>query len=238
MAIREAVHSNVGFDSLNEFFEATETPNGTFTVSVGGLPIDFDYEDRGHSTTAVFFQAAIGSKVEKLPVFLGKRFSEEVPVNRLFVSDPTLYVNKRLRLAWYAGSSTQQALQLDLAKIFAKVSGDNRTLYFGTSGGGFASLVFSAFHEDSLAVAINPQTDIADYQPAHVVMWTNLAWGMKNTVDEPITMPPVTTNVRPLYAEVRHNHVVYVQNTGDTSHMERQWSPFKESMHTSNSLFP
>lgn len=238
MAIRVAPKNIVRFNSLEEFLETSETPQGTFCVTIGGIPVDFDYEDRGYAVTGIFFQAAIGPKVEHLPVFLGKRFSEHVPVNRLFVSDPSLYVNKRLRLAWYAGNLKQPTLQGDLSRIFAKVSKRSRTLYFGTSGGGFAALAFSAEHDGSLAVAVNPQTDLADYQPVHVARWTNLAWGMGNSADEPITMPPVTTNVRPLYAEHIKNHVVYVQNTGDTSHMERQWSPFKESIHPLNSVTP
>lgn len=238
MAIREAPQKIVTFDSLEAFLETPETPNGTFTVTVGGLPIDFDYEDRGYSTTVIFFQAAIGPKVKILPVFLGKTFSQNVPANRLFVSDPTLYVSKRLSLAWYAGSMVQPNLQAELSLIFSKVSGPNRPIYFGTSGGGFAALAFSALHDGSLAVAVNPQTNIADYQPAAVVRWTNVAWNMDNVVEGPFSMPPVTTNLRPVYAQKLTNHVVYVQNTGDTSHMSRQWMPFKESVHPENSLFP
>lgn len=203
-----------------------------------GLPIDFRYEDRGHATTTVFFHAALGPKITRLPVFLGKSFSQDVAVNRLFVADPTLHIDDKLRLAWYAGSSRQPDLQEVLAQVFAKISGSNRTIYFGASGGGYAALYYSAQHPSSLAIPLNPQTNIARYVPAFVERWASMAWQLEKSESGHLEMPDTVTNLVEVYEQPRGNHVLYVQNTGDALHMEAHWSPFIEKVNPSNDIVP
>lgn len=239
MAIRIPPTDVQSFDSLDEFLGSPTVPQGAFSVYLNGVPVDLLYEDRGFGTTAVLFHAALGLTIKELPVFLGRKFSELVPVNRLFVSDPTLNIHENLTLAWYAGSSVHPNLQDHLAKIFQKVTAGNRAIYFGASGGGFASLFYSASHPGSLAMPVNPQTNIRSYTTRFVCRWTNTAWGLENQDDgSDLCMPPTTTNLRELYASPVQNHVIYVQNTGDRTHMPGQWKPFEESIHPSNSLKP
>lgn len=228
----------VTFESVEEFLSTEILPQGQFVVWHNGFPIDFEYHDRGYPTTAVFFHAAIGPTIVNLPLFLGKGFSDKSPVNRLFVSDPTLYVDERLRLAWYAGSSEQPGLQDALSAIFHKIAGSRRVLYSGASGGGFAALLYSAKHSGSLAMPVNPQTIIRNYPAPLVCEWTNFAWGLNNERSRDIVMPPVVTELLSLYSKPRKNHVIYIQNTGDSSHMEKHWIPFKEALHPENSLTP
>lgn len=226
------------FHSVDEFLEGP-LPRGAFCVHVDGVPVDFNYEDRGYATTVTFFHAALSRKVEKLPVFLGRAFSQDAPVNRLFVSDPTLALDERLNLAWYAGSSSQPTLQSDLSRIFVKAAGRNRMIYFGASGGGFAALSFSARHRGSLAIPVNPQTNIALYTPAAVCRWTNLAWGFDNNPHSgELAMPPTLTDLCDVYSQPLGNSVVYVQNTGDDSHMQSHWRPFSEALHPGNPVLP
>lgn len=226
----------ITYKSPEEFLSLEEVPKGRFTVEYNGLPIDFEYENRGFSTTAIFFHAAIGPSIKNLPLFLGKGFSRDVSVNRLFVSDPSLYVDERLRLAWYAGSSVQPQLQEKLSSIFIKVVGNRRAIYSGASGGGYASLVYSAMHPESLALPVNPQTVIANYPRPLVCEWTNLAWGMENGRTGDLQFPPAVVDLTTLYNVPRDNHVAYIQNSGDTSHVEKQWKPFSENCHPDNSL--
>lgn len=238
MPIRQLAGPVRTFESVEDFLDVEEIPHGTFSIIYGGVPIDFQYEDRGYETTAIFFQAAVSAKVQKLPVFLGKSFSTDPKINRLFVSDPTLYLNERIRLGWYAGSSTQPMLQDVLADVFLKISGNRRTIYFGASGGGFAALAFSALHSGTLAIAVNPQTSIADYTALAVARWTDLAWGYDNEATGRLEIPNTLSNLRPLYSTKLDNYVLYVQNTGDTTHVNDHWEPFFATLNPSNHVTP
>ena len=237
MAIRQVPADLRKFNSLEEFLSIKKVPEGKFCVEVNGNPIDLDYEDRGYDTTLVLLHPALSDKVTRLPMFIGRSISKNARANRLFIADPTLNMADDLFLAWFAGNKDQPNLEKDLHKIFMKVSGDKRTAYFGPSGGGFAALVFSSMHPGSLAIPVNPQTNIADYMPKRVCEWTNIAWGMSNDKDASgIAMPPVVTNLQEVYSKPLENHVLYIQNTGDTGHMKTHWEPFKSAKHPSNAV--
>lgn len=220
--------------SLDVALAADQLPEGLFSVIVNGEAIDFQYEYHGYETTGIFFQAAVSKKVQALPVFLGQSVSAKASMNRLFVSDPTLHSNPRLTLGWYAGSSSLPKLQRILSLIFLKVSRGKRALYFGTSGGGFAALLYSALHPYSIAIPVNPQTNIAAYDPKAVARWTDLAWGMNNENMGTRVLPSVRTNLLDLYSQPLTNTVVYLQNTGDSYHMESHFAPFKMCLHPAN----
>lgn len=104
------------------------------------------------------------------PVFTGLNVTRELDASFVALSDPTLYLDPDLKLAWYAGSSgwdLQSLLKCVLRKI-ATVARSNDLIFFGGSGGGFASLYCAASFPGSLALVWNPQTDIGAYSPPHV----------------------------------------------------------------------
>lgn len=222
------------FSSAQEFNELPETPQGIFTVIDNSVPIDMHYEDRGHDTTIVFFHAALGPNVKKIPVFLGRSFSQSIPANRLFIADPSLYLNVNLRLAWYAGNTKQPELQKTLVTMIQKITKGHRVIYFGASGGGFAALQYSASHPGSLAIPVNPQTNIERYNAIFVKRWAKLCWNLEFNPSSSLQIDTAVTNLVSLYQTPRENHVLYVQNTGDTHHMQEHWIPFAEQSLPSN----
>ena len=222
------------FDSIDAFDGPVSAPTSTYGVAVGGVPIDLRYDDRGCDATVVFFHAAITKVVKRYPVFSGASFSADIPANRLFVSDPSLYVDPRLKLGWYAGNKHQPRLQDDLARLISRfVREPDRLIFFGASGGGFASLYYSAQFPGSIAVPVNPQTDISAYVPASVQRYLSCAWDA-----ETITEIPATTEVRRLYSGSLENSVVYVQNTGDADHMTHHYVPFMNSLPDGHRVAP
>lgn len=201
-------------------------PSTTYTVMLGDIPVDLRYDDRGSDTTIVFFHAAITKAVRRYPVFSGSTFSEGIDANRLFISDPSLYVDSRIRLGWYAGNVRQPNLQDALTEIIAKFDGPNRRLiFFGASGGGFASLYFSSRFPGSTAIPVNPQTTIGAYVPVIVNRYLNYAWGGSS-----ITDLPVCTDVVDVYSRPVDNSVLYIQNSGDGDHMDHHYSPFMDAL--------
>lgn len=206
----------------------------TYTIMLDDVPIDLRYDDRGFDTTVVFFHAAITKAVRRYPVFSGATFSEDVAANRLFISDPSLYVDSRIKLGWYAGSTRQPELQNALTEIISRFDGpDRRLVFFGASGGGFASLFYSAHFPGSIAVPVNPQTTIRNYVPAIVSRYLNYAWD-----GQPVDDLPVCTDVIELYRRPVTNSVLYMQNSGDSDHMDRHYSPFMQALPADHNVDP
>lgn len=238
MPIRIVSDSVRVIPSVKSFLSLDLIPTGTFTVLDNNVPIDMHYEDRGFDTTVVFFHAALGPHVKKLPVFLGRSFSRPVRANRLFVGDPSLTLDDRLRLAWYAGNFQQPLLQESLSLLFKKICGKNRMVYFGASGGGYASLYYSGIHAGSLAIPINPQTNISRYNTDFVSKWSEICWKRPYNAEDDVCLNTSITNLVAMYSTKRMNHVLYIQNSGDIHHVDEHWRPFSEHIHPGNHMEP
>lgn len=221
-------------ESVESFAGPLASGSGTYAITGGGLPIDLRFDDRGYDTTIVFFHPAITKAVRRFPVFSGTTFSEHLQANRLFISDPSLYVDRRLRLGWYAGNAHQPRLQDELATIISRfVRSGDRLIFFGASGGGFASLYYATKFPGSIAVPVNPQTRIGAYVPTVVNRYLGYAWdGLA------IDQLPVCTDVRDLYRNPVANSVVYVQNTGDRDHMDNHYAPFMDALPEGHRVSP
>src|SRR5690606_26896073 len=147
----------------------------TITVPFGGVPIDIRYEPRGHATTLVIFNPAV-TKPMRFPIFSGDQLTAGLPVNRVFVNDPSLYVDDRLTLAWYAGNARQARLQLALRRILTALTASTVPVTFGLTGGGFAALYYATVI-GGIAVPVNPQTSIAEYDEVAIRNFARYAWG-------------------------------------------------------------
>lgn len=222
------------FDSVEQLIVTLAGGTSTYGITVGGLPIDLRFDDRGFDTTVVFFHAAITKAIKRYPVFSGTSFSADLKANRLFVSDPSLYVDPRIKLGWYAGNVKQPKLQGELTQVISRfVRPGNKLIFFGASGGGFASLYYSAQFPGSIAVPVNPQTSIGSYVPVIVDRYLDYAWD-RLRIDE----LPVCTDVREIYRDPPENSVIYVQNTGDAEHMDNHFTPFTDVLPKKNTVAP
>src|SRR5699024_1872257 len=137
--------------------------------------------------------------------------------NRVFVSDPSLVLDEDLMLAWYAGNSHQPNLQEILTDVLRKIAEDlesKKVVFFGGSGGGFASLYFAGQFENSLALVFNPQTNIAKYSERAVRAFAMKSFGVREDTTAPLAhLPPeVVTDVCELYKTPRRTTLVYLQN--------------------------
>lgn len=220
-------HPVAEFPVLNEFFETTEIPEGSFAIQYGGIPIDFSYRDNGSSTVIICFHGAAQSTVS-LPWFTGSMVVGEAGANWLSVSDPSLQLSKGLKLAWYAGNLLQPDLQRIITDVIAhirKVTRVRHLIFFGTSGGGFAALDFSRRFAGSLALPVNPQTSIARHRATTVNTYKQHAWDNETPIilkgDSPIHYDQTNE-----YVQSFPNTVAYVQNTWDAYHINMHLLPF------------
>ena len=226
------------YDSLDEFLSAEEYPRGILTVRHGGIPIDVRNNVRGHDTVMVFFHAAITKPNARLPMFTGTGISKNVRADRIFIADPSLYIDDGLNLSWYAGNYAQPDLQDVIAQILtALISPGRPVVTFGASGGGFAAMHFAARIPGALAVPVNPQVDLARYNSAPVKRWLRLGWGLDPETAR-LTDVPAETDSGRAYREGDMTRVWYVQNTGDANHMDNHFGPFMDSLPARHRISP
>lgn len=214
---------------LDAFKSQQTLGSGIHCFKAGGLIYDIRIQDNGSDTTAFLFHGSTSREGRSLPFFTGNNLLTGKKANRVFISDPSLLMSKKLALAWYAGNSggvRVQAALLDAIRTIASCLGGKRLIFFGPSGGGFASLYYSWHFPGSLAYAINPQTRIRDFSAVAVDAFAKACLGAADRSEVDAALAHQTTSdVRALYRERFDNHVVYVQNSTD-HHVALQMKPF------------
>lgn len=212
------------FETVEQFLAATEIRNGVNTIWHNGLPIDFHFKKADSKVLLVMLNGAVLTSV-KLPWFAGSGVTKDLDVNRVLISDPSLYLDRSLTLGWYSGNRFQPDLQQALVSIFTKVQalvGAERSIFYGTSGGGFAALLLSYFMPGSVAIPVNPQTKLQNHSVNSVGKWLQTCWGVNALEDLP---DGVVTDVAQLYSTLGTNSVLYTQNSTDF-HVGQHMHPF------------
>lgn len=135
------------YADLGKFLSADEVPAGQIEIQYQGLPLEILNLPAESDTTLVCLHGAAEKDV-RLPWFLGKGVTAGLPVNRIFISDPSLRKSKDFNIGWYAGSKQQPDLQEILADVIRRIvreTGGYNVVFFGSSAGGYASLALSRF---------------------------------------------------------------------------------------------
>lgn len=236
--IDRSLHVVTEYQSLQEFLEAPSIPAGIQSIWHNGCPIDVMFQPNGQPTTIVTFHGASDENT-RLPYFVGAGITNGLPVNRIYLCDPSLYLSKTLRLAWYLGSEVHPRLQADLDKIVDRLleaAGSERVIFFGSSGGGFAALRMSARFPDSAALVVNPQISVGAYFENAVSQYMYEMWG----ADYPDDLPGTTIHdLSRLYVLKREhsNTIGYLQNTRDMLHVNGHQRRFVSWRHAPGAVW-
>jgi hypothetical protein len=93
-------------------------------------------------------------------------------------SDPALALDASLGLAWHYGCDgiLLQAITVSIVKKLQTILHAPRVVTWGGSGGGFAAIRVAKDIPNSIVFAWNPQTDIAKYEPGHVMRYLRSAF--------------------------------------------------------------
>lgn len=237
--IDPSLHRITEYGSVRAFVRAAFIPPGYNIVRDGGLPIDIQVNDRGHDVTIVSLHGAVTPDF-KLPYMAGQGVTRELPANRVFISDPSLMLDAKLNLAWFAGSARQRvqpALTAILARIMADRPHVRRWIFFGSSGGGFASLFYASRFPGSIAVVSNPQTSIAKYSSEAVENYARIAFGIEGA--DPVARFPVDVvdDLVDVYSRPVDTTILYAQNVEDRFHITNHAAPFLEALHPDNCVW-
>lgn len=222
------------FSSLHAMSE--HWPTGSSYLSVSSHKheaLDFYWDYRGSDRTIVLFHAALNSSVTTLPVFLGQNLTSDLDMNCLYIADPAHYCSDKILTGWYMGTRQVPDFQPQLVLLLERIRkeyGQQQFIFFGASAGGFASLFFSSYFPNSVAVAVNPQSNIEGHSAKAIADLCRYAWLIDYHVYAPLRKLPTVHNIIPYYSRPFSNRVLYIQNLQDEIHMREQYRPFVDAV--------
>jgi glycosyltransferase involved in cell wall biosynthesis len=121
---------------------------------------------KDNNKLAVFNNGAVAGGNVKVPVFQRHSWASQLKVSSIFCMDPTLYVNN-LSAGWGVGKNENYYLEnssLILKTIIEKMNIPlENTVIYGTSAGGFLSIVMGVYLKGSKVVADNAQLDVSNW---------------------------------------------------------------------------
>lgn len=162
------------------------------------------------------------------PVFQRWTWANRFPGHTLFVSDPTLLLDEKLTLAWYAGVSDEDPMPV-VARLVAALAQKLGVqpadiCSYGSSGGGFAATRLSLFLPEIQVVAINPQTDVTKYQ-SNISRFLKVFSGNPSRDHAAEHFSDRLSLLRHLEA-LKQRRIFYLQNVQDTHHVDAHFAPF------------
>ncbi|WP_293849477.1 hypothetical protein [uncultured Brevibacterium sp.] len=217
----------------SDLSEKCELPNGgegsyIHAVDYGDLVLPVYVHGTGQNIIAVFHGAVDRAKV-RLPIFSMLRTLKEIENSTLLLfSDPTLDLHAGMRLSWYLGTERVN-IHHEMARLIALHSqrvDAKRAVLAGSSGGGYAALQTSSYLPDSRVVVASPQIILGNYFPSAVERAYEVAAGTHVPDEEwKRRIDAVTAFESVDFAR----DVYYLQNKGDTHHVQRHFKPFVDA---------
>lgn len=114
----------------------------------------------------VFNNGAIAGGKVKYPIFQRHSWANELKTSSVFCMDPTMYIND-LSVGWGVGKNNDYYLKnssLILKKIIEKMKIKlENTVIYGTSAGGYMSIIMGIYLKGAIVVADNSQLILSDW---------------------------------------------------------------------------
>lgn len=114
----------------------------------------------------VFNNGAIAGGKVRYPIFQRHSWANELKTSSVFCMDPTMYIND-LSVGWGVGKNDNYYLKnssLILKQIIEKMNIKlEDTVIYGTSAGGYMSIIMGTFLKGSIVVADNSQLILSDW---------------------------------------------------------------------------
>lgn len=137
-------------------------------VMKGGVPYEYLINRRSDNDKLVVFNnGAVAEGDVTVPVFQRHSWANILKTSSVFCMDPTLYLNSFLQIGWGIGKNEDYYLEnssLILKKIIKKmgICLENTAIY-GTSAGGYLSIIMGIYLKGAKVVADNAQLDVRNW---------------------------------------------------------------------------
>lgn len=189
----------------------------------------------------VFGQGAV-DKSKKQPNFQRISWVDDIDDNIIIIDDPTIAGNE-LSIGWFQHSRDVNyfyhfSILLKNIAVDMNLDIENPILY-GSSAGGFSSLMLSPYFQNPIVVINNPQTDwTLFYEPKVNSVLTQIYNGID--INEYREKYPLKFSVINVFkATSKIPTIIFMQNIDDTFHYERHCLPLLnwiQSQYKNNAL--
>lgn len=163
------------------------------------------------------------------PVFQRHAWLNDFSQTVIIYNDPTLYLGK-ITLGWGNGTVERHYLK-EISEILVTLIGKlnyryEDTFFYGSSAGGYMSLILAGFLKGTTAIANNPQTIVANFWP-HPVKEMIEASYPSMTLEEALSRFPERMNVIDFYKEINYiPKINFLQNVAATRDVDKHLIPF------------
>ncbi len=156
-----------------EEIEQTDFHNEQLTIYAirwNGVTFEFAVHCPVGAKAAVVLGSGDVGRQPSRPAFHRITWANQIPGCAIYYFDPTVYIGKTT-LCWYYGTNQRWYLE-NIAVLIKKIL--NRlsiftvnTLFFGSSGGGFSSILLGSMLHGRV-LAINPQMIVQNFYPSFI----------------------------------------------------------------------
>lgn len=154
--------TEITFDDLKDF-DLFKQEAYILSVNKEGVEFEFLINLKSNENLLILGSGAYNSDKISLPVFQRHAWKDDFNCSTIYYNDPTLYLSK-INLAWGYGESKRFYLE-EIAEILRIITSkikipNNKTFFYGSSGGGYMSIILAGYLKAKAAIVNNPQTDI------------------------------------------------------------------------------
>jgi hypothetical protein len=190
----------------------------------------------------VFGQGDQNRKTVTLPRFQRMDWASKLDYNALIFSDPTLHLSPEMGLGWLLGTKDHYVLFyikeiIEKIRIALSIKGNN-ILFYGSSAGGFTSLMLASYFDGSSCLVNNPQTDVLKFTMGGVQNMLRLGFdGVSREVARNLY-----GNRMSFIERIRENaylpNIFYLQNLLDEHHYYDHMLPLIDQIQKSSGAHP
>lgn len=204
-----------------------------FLLTVLKEDVKFEFLIRvkpGSEKAIVFGSGAYDASSElEPPIFQRHKWIKHFNETLIYYNDPTLYLGS-INMGWGFGFEERFYLEeiADILKVLLDKANIQRskTLFYGSSAGGYMSLMLAGFLENSKVLVNNPQTIVWNYYDRHVNAMFSCAHPTL-TRDEIMQRYPERLNSIEFYKKINYiPEVIYLQNVASERDLTHHLNPF------------
>lgn len=220
----------VYYEDLTEEFLYSLDYDEPFQIIYNELNYFFkSFLKEGNDKILFLSNGAVDRTKKTPPVFMRSTWADDINANCICIDDRTIH-DTDLRIGWGVGVQDRHYLK-DYSEITKKITTilkikNDKVYYFGSSAGGFMSMILATMHVESTAIVNNPQTAVLEFNKTHVdELCDTIFPGMKKK--EILDKFSTRLNIVDAFKASEYlPNLFYLQNRKCDRDMETQYNPF------------
>ncbi len=172
--LKEYPRKNINYEHLDSLLIPYNEPF-ILVLNWEGITFEFLIKLKQHSEHLIVLgSGAMNFNENRIPPPYFQRHSwiQDFEDSTIYYNDPTLYADSELLVGWGQGINKRffiKDIATILEKLIKKVSIPfEKVIFYGSSAGGFMSLILSGYLKDSIALVNSPQTNLLKWLPVPV----------------------------------------------------------------------